>query len=260
MQNILHERYQEGSSPIHRLDPRVKVIVALCLITGISLTPPPHWIAYPMLWVLIGFIVELSGLNVWRVARQAGIALPFALAAVTLLFTTPGEPLIEFGGLTISEAGMLRFLGVLAKSWLAVQVALILAMTTPFTDLLWALGRLRVPATLIAIFSFMYRYLFTLTDEAGRLMRAREARSAAIPGQRAGGSIIWRARVAGGMIGNLFLRSYERSERVYAAMLARGYSGQMRTLDPPPLTRQAVGQGIIPVLVLILIQILASLP
>jgi cobalt/nickel transport system permease protein len=260
MQHFLHERYQAGSSPLHQADPRVKLVVALCLIIGISLTPPHHWIAFPMLWVLIGFIAETGQLNVWRIARQAGIALPFALAAITLLFTTPGQPLVEIGGLTISGAGVLRFVAVVAKSWLAVQVTLILAITTPFTDLLWALGQLRVPPTLIAIFSFMYRYLFTLADEAGRLIRARESRSAHVPGQRAGGSLKWRAQVAGGMIGNLFLRSYERSERVYAAMLARGYTGQMRALDPPALTRRAVWPGMIPVVLLILIQIVASLP
>jgi cobalt/nickel transport system permease protein len=105
----------------------------------------------------------------------------------------------------------------------------------------------------------MYRYLGTLRDEAERLLRARTARSGALPGHKSGGRIAWRARAAGGMVGNLFLRSYERSERVYAAMLARGYDGRMRLLTPPPLTRRAVLLGSLPVIGLIVIEGLALL-
>jgi cobalt/nickel transport system permease protein len=75
----------------------------------------------------------------------------------------------------------------------------------------------------------MYRYIFVIADEALRLFRAREARSAN-PEGKAAGSIRWRASVLGGMIGSLFIRSYERSERIYAAMLSRGFDGEVRTL------------------------------
>lgn len=95
-----------------------------------------------------------------------------------------------------------------------------------------ALRHLRLPRLLIAIISFMYRYLFVLADEATRLLRAREARSAAPVNGRTGGGLVWRAKVAGGMVGQLLLRSFERSERVYNAMLARGYRGQLLTMNP----------------------------
>ncbi len=253
----LQERYQAGDSALHRLDPRVKVVVTLLLVLAIVLTPERAWPAYPLWWAMTGSLAILGGLNPWRLARMGGLALPFALAAATLLFTTPGEPIIAVPGLTITGAGLARFIAIALKSWLSAQAALLLAITTPFADLTWALGSLRVPGTLVAIISFMYRYLFTLKEEADRLIRARAARSGALPGQRSGGNVIWRARVAGGMVGNLFLRSYERSERVYAAMLARGYDGRMRLLYPPPLTRSAVIQGAVPVLLMILISLLA---
>lgn len=253
----LTDRYHHLDSPLHRLDPRVKVIVALLLITGITLTPAGAWPAYPLLWALVGSLAAAGQLSVWCVARRGGLALPFALAAATLMFTTPGNTLVDLGGLTITGAGLARFAAIVIKSWLAVQVALVLSMTTHITDLLWALTSLRVPAVLVAIISFMVRYLATLQDEAERLMRARASRSASQPGQRSGGSVFWRAQVAGGMVGNLFLRSYERSERVYAAMLARGYTGEMRALDPPRLTWRAVGLGALPVLVLLIIEGLA---
>jgi len=82
----------------------------------------------------------------------------------------------------------------------------------------------------------MYRYLFVFADEALRLMRARAARSAVGTGGKSGGGLMWRGRVAGGMVGNLALRAFERSERIYDAMVARGFQGEIKTLTSPPLT------------------------
>lgn len=259
MNLTFQERYQAGDSPLHRLDPRVKLATTLLLIVGIVLTPDRAGPAYPLLWALLGSLAMIGGPGAWRLAKMGSVALPFALAAITLPFTVPGEPVITVLGLTVSDAGLIRFVSILLKSWLAVQAALLLAMTTHFTDLLWAMESLRIPGTLVAIIGFMYRYLFTLKDEAERLIRARSARSGTAGQRKSGGSLLWRAKVAGGMIGNLFLRSYERSERVYEAMLARGYSGQLRVLSPPPLTWNAVLWGAVPLTALVIIEILAVL-
>ena len=147
----------------------------------------------------------------------------------------PGQPIAHIGGLTVSLEGSVRFLSILLKSWISVQAAILMTVTTPFPDLLWGLRALHLPRTLISIIGFMYRYLFVLSDEAMRLRRARAARSATGAG-RSGGSLRWRARVAGGMVGNLALRAFERSERVYAAMQARGFQGEIKALAPPILT------------------------
>jgi cobalt/nickel transport system permease protein len=133
--------------------------------------------------------------------------------------------------------GLLRFVSILIRSWLSVQMAILLVAVARFPDLIHALEHLRVPMILTTIISFLYRYLFVLGDEVFRLMRARESRSAAMPGQRSGGSVAWRANVAGHMAGQLFLRSYERSDRVYNAMLARGFTGHMQTIHPHELRR-----------------------
>ena len=254
---MLQERYEVGDGFLHRLDARVKVVVVLLLILGILATPERAWFAYPLLWALLGSLAAASHISAWRLARLGGLALPFVLAALALPFTMPGRPVVAFAGLTISDAGLARFLSILLKSWLSVQAALLLSITTPFTDLLWAFASLRVPETLIAIVGFMYRYLYTLSDEAERLMRARAARSATVSGRKAGGSLIWRARSAGGMVGSLFLRSYERSERVYAAMLSRGYDGRAHILNPPRLSWTSVAYGAIPLAALLLIEALA---
>lgn len=133
--------------------------------------------------------------------------------------------------LTVSGEGLRIFTTIALKSWLSVQAALLLTFSTPFHDLLDALRELRLPRIMVAIIGFMYRYLAVLQQEAQRLMRARAARSALAEGVSAGGSLAWRARVTGGMVGSLFLRSYERSERVYAAMQARGFDGSFRHMQ-----------------------------
>ena len=108
-------------------------------------------------------------------------------------------------------------------------------IVTRFPDIIHTLEHLRVPSILTTIIAFLYRYLFVLADEVFRLLRARESRSAGAAGTRSGGSVAWRAEVAGNMAGQLFLRSYERSDRVYNAMLARGYTGHLHTMNPHEL-------------------------
>lgn len=252
-------RYQAHDSYLHRFDPRLKVVVTILLIIGVVLTPDRAVLAFGLIWLMDIGLCWLARVAWWRVGRMAGIALPFTLAAATLLFTTPGKTLLTIGGAHISDAGLFRFGAIVLRSWLAVQIALLLSITTRFDQLLWALTWWRLPAPLIAMIGLMVRYLYTLAEEAERLLQARAARSGALAGQKSGGSVRWRAKTAGGMVGNLFLRSYERGERVYMAMLARGYSGQMPILETPPLTGQAILLGVLPLLVMIVIQVGARL-
>jgi cobalt/nickel transport system permease protein len=235
------------------------MITAILLIIGIILTPEGKWLAYPLLWTLLGSLAQIGRIGIWRLSWLSGLALPFILAAITLLFTTPGNIVMSIGDFSITDAGLARFLAIILKSWLSMQVALLLSITTHSTDLLWALENLRVPKILVAIISFMYRYLYTIRDEAERMIRARAARSGTSDGFKAGGQLLWRAKITGGMIGNLFLRSYERSERVYAAMCARGYTGQTIAHNAPPLKKKDIGIGGIPVLIVIIIQIAVRL-
>lgn len=230
------DRYQEGSSLVHQLDPRVKVVAAILFIFSNVLLPDGAWTAFAAAWIVILLAGFMARLPPGYIFKRSFIALPFALAAVTVLFTVPGTAVTTFtlfsSTVTISDAGLVRFASIVIRSWLSVQGAIWLTATTPFPDLMHALRHLRVPRLLTAIISFMYRYLFVLADEAGRLLRAREARSAAPVGGKGGGRLLWRAKVAGSMVGQLFLRSFDRSERVYNAMLARGYRGQLLTMNP----------------------------
>jgi cobalt/nickel transport system permease protein len=238
--HLLLDRYIDAESPLHAQDARVKLLLTLALVVALALLPAGAWVALFVFALIIWTAVYWARIGLLRTMRRSLIALPFALVAVTLLITRPGELLLSwsFGPwrLAITDAGVTAFLSVLIKSWLSVQAMLLLMSTTHFADLLRALRQLRLPPVLVAILGFAYRYLFIMTDEAQRMLRARECRSAALPGQPAGGSITWRAAVVGRMVGTLFIRAYERSERIYVAMLSRGFNGNLVSLDERPLS------------------------
>lgn len=215
-------------------------MTAIGAIAAISLQPMGAFGPLALMFALLVAASLLARLGPWRLVRGAFVALPFMLIALPLVFTRPGDPLGSIGlgplHLTVSGEGLRAFATIALKSWLSVQVALLLTYTTPFHDLLDALRELRLPRILVSIIGFMYRYLAVIGDEAQRLLRARASRSALAEGAAGGGSIAWRARVTGNMVGSLFLRSYERSERVYDAMIARGFEGTFRHLGLRPIT------------------------
>ena len=229
------DHYQTYTSHIHNLDSRVKLGITLLFIFSNVLLPDGAWLAFGVSWIFLLIINLLSKISVVFTLKRSLIAFPFALAAFTIMFTLPGEPVTSFHigswNLTISDLGLIRFLSIMTRSWLSVQAAILLTATTKFPDMAHSLRHMGVPFILITIISFMYRYIFMLNDEATRLIRARTARSAKLPGHNRP-SIPWHARVAGHMIGQLFLRSYERSDRVFNAMLARGFRGEFLTLTP----------------------------
>jgi cobalt/nickel transport system permease protein len=230
MRHSYLDRYRQGTSLVHRLDPRLKLLATLAFVLVVTTTPPGNWLAFALLAVLAIGAVLVAEVPLVDGLKRSAVALPFAgMVAISLPFTQAGEVLWSwqpFGfTLTITDTGLVLFATVVLKAWLSVMVSGLLVATTPFPDLLKAMRSLHVPAVLTATISFMYRYLFVLVDEAMRLQTARASRSVG-PGR----TVRWRARVLGGMIGSLFIRSYERSERIYAAMLSRGFAGEVRTL------------------------------
>jgi cobalt/nickel transport system permease protein len=235
------DQYRHEHTLLHLLDARVKVALTLAFILTASLIPAGRFELFALLWLLVLAAVIVARIGVDYVLRRSVVALPFALAAVTLPFTIAGQTLITlplFGGLDVSLEGTVRFLTIVVKSWLSLQMAIVLVSVTPFAQLIWGLHALRVPPLLVTVVSFAYRYLFVLSDEVLRLVRARAARSGERPGLRSGGSLAWRGQVAGRMAGSLMVRSFERSERIYNAMAARGYQGQIRLLSRPQLHRR----------------------
>lgn len=215
--------------PLHRLEARAKLASALVLILAASLLPPHRTWPFAALLALLAALLALSRLPFGTLLRRTAAFAPFVLTAVLLLpFTRPGDGTVSaelrIGGwhLRLYRAGLLAAKGVALKSLISALAVVLLTASTPFADLLHALQRWRFPRLLLAVIALLYRYLFLLIEEFQRLVRAASARN------WAEGPFRVRLRAAGGIVGSLFLRTYARGERVYAAMLARGWDGRFR--------------------------------
>ncbi len=237
--------YEPRQSPVHRLDGRVKLVLALGLILALSLLPTPSvkqaeilriGMKYALLFFSLLLVSSVARLGARFLLKRSFLALPFVLAALPLMFIPKaGEvPLAQLGFLALYPQGVLRFTFLALKSWLAVQVAILMIATMPFPDLLQAMRAIGLPRLLVSMFSLTWRYLFVLADEALRLMRARAARRGdGLSGLK---RLLWDAKVTGGMAASLLIRSFERADRIYFAMLARGYDGEIRAMPLPRLS------------------------
>lgn len=217
-----------GTSPIHRLDPRVKIIGFLTLTVVSVSTPATKVWAFGLYAVLLLFLVGMSRLPLSFLVRRAALILPVVGAAVVFLpfLHRGGREFALVGGLGVSEAGLVLAWNVLIKAVLGMLSMMVLALTTSFAELVAGLDGLRAPRVFTLIVSFMYRYSFVFIEEFRRMRRAMEARNYR-------GRWLWDAGVIGRVISSLFLRSYQRGERVYVAMLSRGYDGAMPAAAPP---------------------------
>ena len=166
------DHYQTINSPIHRIDPRVKVIITVLFIISNVLLPDGAWIAFALGWLFVLLISRIAQLGLQFIITRSLVALPFALAAITAIFSIPGEPIfaLQIGSWTLvaTDAGLLRFISIMLRSWISIQAAIILTATTQFPDLIHALRHLKVPDILVSTVSFMYRYLFLLSDDTLR--------------------------------------------------------------------------------------------
>jgi cobalt/nickel transport system permease protein len=213
----------DPASPIHHLDPRAK-IVGLAGITVVGVSTPLHaWPAYVACLVALAAIAALARVGPGVVWSRVRVILPLVVFVAAFVPFVRGGPAVEAGPLAISEAGLATFALVTLKATIGAVSAVLLGATTSFPDILHGLERMRAPRLLTVIAAFMYRYVFVIVDEARRMRSALAARA-------------YRPRhlghvaAIGRLVTALFLRSYERGERVYLAMLARGYGGAMPRL------------------------------
>jgi cobalt/nickel transport system permease protein len=216
----------DTASPIHRLDPRAKIVGLLAVTVVAVSTPAELWPVYAVCGAVLAAVAAVGRIGPGVVWRRARIVLPFVvLAAAFLPFVRRGGATVEFGPFTLSEAGLAIFAAVTAKAAIGTVSAVLLGATTTFPDTLRGLERLRVPRLLTLVAAFMYRYLFVVVDEVQRMRAALAAR-----GYRPRHAL--HARPVGRAASSLFLRTYSRGERVYSAMLARGYTGAVPALRP----------------------------
>jgi cobalt/nickel transport system permease protein len=219
-----------GSTVVHRLQPHVKLVAVLAFAVVVVSTPVhAAWAPAAYAWqllVVLG-VAAVARVAPRRLARGLLVEIPFVSFAL-LLPVLSGGPRVEVLGLPLSATGLAVGGGILAKATLSVLAATVLAATTDPRSLLRGLERLRLPALLVQILTFMIRYADVVAGELERMRRAREARG--FRGRHLGA-----LRVLGPTAGALFVRSFERGERVHLAMLSRGYAGRMPTGPQPPV-------------------------
>jgi cobalt/nickel transport system permease protein len=218
-----HPLYVHGHSPVHRLGPEVKVACAVAFVFAVAVTPREAVWAFALHATALVVVTALSGVPPRFVLTRLTVILPFVAFAVLIPFIAGGAR-SEVFGVSLSREGLWGAWNVLAKAALGATVSIMLAATTEVPRLLTGMTRLRVPAALTMIASFMVRYLELLAGEVRRMRIAMAARGYAP-------RWLWQARPVATAAGALFVRSYERGERVHAAMLSRGYTGQMPDLD-----------------------------
>jgi cobalt/nickel transport system permease protein len=228
MKHSFIDEYSHLNSVIHRLDPRTKLIASLAFIVAVVLTPASNWWVFAFYFAVVAFMLAFSRLPIGYVLKRSLVVLPFVLLiAIFIPFLKGGEVAASYHiwlwQVSITYDGLMILTNVLVKSWLCILALILLSSTTRLNDLLKGLRQLGMPQVMILILSFMYRYIFVLVDEAMRIQQAHNSRNF-------GGSWLHHVKTIGHMVGTLFIRSYERGERIYAAMLARGFDGQTHTL------------------------------
>lgn len=205
---------------VHRLDPRVKVATTLLFVLMVISYPKYEVLALVPFFLFPVLLVSLGDIPVLFLARKVLIVSPFAVGIG--IFNPVFDPgTVQVLGAHLS-AGWVSFLSILLKFTLSISAALILIATTSFPGVCGALRRFGMPALFVSQLLFLYRYLFVLLEETLRLVRARELRSFGVRGKE--------AKVAVRIIGGLFLRTVERAERIYRAMLSRGFDGNIPVL------------------------------
>ncbi|MEV7328862.1 cobalt ECF transporter T component CbiQ [Micromonospora sp. NPDC093244] len=214
-----HVLYRESDSPVHRLPPEVKIVAMVVFTIAVVATPREAFWAFGAYALLVALVGALARVGPRWLLSRALIELPFVLFAVALPFLGTGER-VEVLGLRLSEDGLHGAWNILAKGTLGVLASLLLAATTTTRDLIVGLDRLHCPQVLTQIATFMLRYLDVLVGEARRMRVARISRGD-------DPRFLWQLRGFAAGIGALFLRAFERGERVYLAMLSRGYTGRM---------------------------------
>ena len=196
------DRYARLDSPVHRLPAALKLAIALALVVSTVIVPISASLYFAACAVFLLCVILLG-------------RLPLGFVALRLLTL---EPLVA--GVAIlalmQHDGLFMLIRILVKSNICLLAMVLLSNTTPFAGILDVLRSLRVPPLLVTVLALMYRYVFLLIDQSERMTRARKSRTFA---PRRGS----RWKTAAGIVGQLFVRSTERAERIYAAMAARGW-------------------------------------
>lgn len=250
-----HAMYVHQHSPVHHLAPEVKIVAALALTLVVVFTPREAVLAFGIYALLVAALAVVARVPVGWLAKRSLIELPFITTALLLPFFASG-PRTDLLGVPLAVEGLWAGWNIVIKGTLGVLIALLLAATTSARDILVGLDRLRTPQAMTQIALFMLRYLEVLADEARRMRIARMSR---LDDPR----FLWQVKGFATGLGSLFLRAFERGERVYLAMRSRGYNGRMPAAlhaDTAATARQWVLGASIPVAAVLVLAIFGGYP
>lgn len=208
------DRYGRSVSICHRMPPIVKLTLAVSVIVAGVAIPVRYWPAYGVLGCLVFVGHSIAGIPLSYLVKRLLIFLPFVGSMAISLPLSQGF-----------DRGWDLMLQIIFRGCLAFLVSLWLVNVMPFEQLLVTLRKLRVPAVVVAILAFMYRYVFVVWDELDKMRTARIARAFS------GGSLTYRWKTLSQLIGMLLIRSLNRAERIHGAMSSRGWDGEVRWLE-----------------------------
>lgn len=211
-------------SPVARLDASVKLVCLVGFVVAVVCTPPAAFPAFAAYAAMVVACAALARVPMRVLARRMVVETPFVLFAIALPIIGTG-PRTEALGVPVSVAGAWAAWAILAKATLGVAASVVLAWSTPVADLLGGLERLRCPRVLVAIAGFMVRYLDVVAGELHRLQIARISRGD-------DPRWLWQGRAVAATAGTMFVRSFERGERIQRSMVSRGFTGTFPRTAP----------------------------
>lgn len=214
-----HRLHFHGHSAVHRAEPHHKILALLGFVLLVVATPREWFAAYAVHLAVLLVVIAVSRVPLTYLLKRLVVEVPFVVFALLMPFIAHG-PQVEVLGVSVSEPGLLAAWGLLVKGTLGVLASLTLAATTEPQDVLRGLERLRMPQLVVQIMGFMIRYLDVVSGELSRMLTAMRSRGCDPRHPRH-----WPALARS--LGALFIRSYERGERVHLAMLSRGYTGRL---------------------------------
>jgi len=218
-----HAVYRERLTPIHAVPAHVKLVAVVSFVFVVVATPGTWYPAFAGYLVILCVVGAIARLTIGFVIPRLVVEIPFVIFALLLPFVARGAQ-IEFLGMSVSEPGLLAGVALLMKATLSVIASIVFASTTSPREMCRGLERLRLPQIMVQILTFMLRYVDVVGGELRRMRVARESR--AFTARHLG-----HLKVLGHSAGALFIRSYERGERVHLAMLSRGYTGTLPVME-----------------------------
>lgn len=234
-----HPLYRDGDSAVHRAPAEVKVVGLVVFVLAVVATPRELFWPFGVYALIIVVVWRAAEIPLRWILPRMLIEVPFVVLAVLLPFAEGGDRL-DVWGVSLSVVGLQAAWGIIAKGTLGVAASLTLAATTSARELPLALSRLGVPGLITSMLVLMIRYVDLLTAEAARMRMARVSRGDSP-------RLLHQAGAIAKGVGSLFLRAYERGERVYLAMLSRGFDGTVpeMALGPGGSARASSGQWVV---------------